>query len=452
MLYTFSMNISSLAIKILFDTNPNEVKEFLRTYINIKYIIMCFLCFYILKLAYRKIKNIFSNMLECIFKIKILKLLLILLIVFKMFNINMKHDIKNFSLGRLYFAIRETQIEKEQYEEMNKIKRDIQIINKKRNISNIVFIIGESITRNHMSLYGYNQETNPLLTKLEAKGNLYKFTDVISPHAYTIGSLKKVLTFYTLESDKNWYEYNNIIDIMKKAGYKTYWFSNQESSGLNGNIVVNYGKKSDIIIFNNIWDSSKEIKNSYDEEIVIKSKSYISKEKDNFIIYHLMGAHQGYNNRYPKKYDKFKNKNIYISSYDNAILYNDYVVNEIINNFKDEETIVFYISDHGEEVYDFRAFAGHSEGKGSKYMIEIPFFIFVSDKFKEKYPELVNDIENSKNKPYMIDDVIHTILDVSGITTKEFDERKSIINKNFNENRQRLFLGKDYETYWKIRD
>ena len=328
----------------------------------------------------------------------------------------------------------------------------MKIINKKRNISNIVFIIGESITRNHMSLYGYNQNTNPLLTELEKEGNLYKFTDVISPHAYTIGSLKKVLTFYTLESDKNWYEYNNIIDIMKKAGYKTYWFSNQESSGLNGNVVVNYGKKSDVIIFNNIWDSSKEIKNSYDEEIVIKSKNYISKEKDNFIIYHLMGAHQGYNNRYPKRYDKFKNKNIYISSYDNAILYNDYVVNEIINNFKNEETIIFYISDHGEEVYDFRMFAGHSEGKGSKYMIEIPFLIFVSDKFKEKYTEIVFSIENSQNTPYMIDDIIHTILDISGITTEEFNEEKSIISKNFNENRQRLFLGKDYETYWRMKD
>ena len=82
LLYTFSMNISSLAIQILFDTNKNEIVEFLKTYINFKYVVVCFLFLCILKMVYGKVKNIFLNILEHIFKIKILKPFLILLIFF----------------------------------------------------------------------------------------------------------------------------------------------------------------------------------------------------------------------------------------------------------------------------------------------------------------------------------------------------------------------------------
>ncbi len=44
------------------------------------------------------------------------------------------------------------------------------------------------------------------------------------------------------------------------------------------------------------------------------------------------------------------------SHYLNAIYYNDFVVSEICNYFKDEEAIVFYLSDRGDKVYDFRDF------------------------------------------------------------------------------------------------
>lgn len=74
---------------------------------------------------------------------------------------------------------------------------------------------------------------------------------------------------------------------------------------------------------------------------------------------------------------KLNNKQVKIKSqYLNAIYYNDFVASEIFNHFKNEETIMFYLGDHGDEVYDFRDFFGHIETMGSKYMAEIPFMIF----------------------------------------------------------------------------
>ena len=447
LLINFKSLINVSIIQILLETNKNEVVEFLEMYFNLKILILLIgilAVYFIIKFINSKIK--FN-----IFKSNIFKFIFIIYPLVKIFSLN--SDIDIFNVTRFYKSVK---MSYQNIKEYNKIfsnlekSSNINVISNNSKIKNIVFIIGESTTRNHMSLYGYKLKTNPLLEKLEKERNLYKFTDTISPHAQTIPVIKKLLTFYNYESKDEWYTYNNIIDIMKIADYKTYWFSNQESSGIYGNVAVALGKKSSTIIFNKIKDSSQEFVNLYDEQILNKSLKYIDKNSDkNFIIYHLMGTHGGYKNRYPQEFEIFKNENSKISDYDNAVLYNDYVVDKIISTFKDEEAIIFYVSDHGEEVYDFRNFAGHTEDDGSRYMIEIPFLIYVSDKFKENYPEMVKKIENSVDRPYMTDDLIHTILDIAEIKTSEYEESRSIINDKFNFARKRIFLGQEYENYWK---
>lgn len=447
LIFTFKTLISLTTIQILLETNKNEIIEFLQTYINLKILLVpiIFLPFYfIFKIIKKRIKiNLFKS--------NLFKFIFIIYPLVKIFSLTSDLDI--FNIARFYKSARISYQNIKEYNEIfSKLdKNNINIISNNSEIKNIILVIGESTTRNHMSLYGYSLKTNPLLEKLEKNGNLYKFTDTISPHAHTIPVIKKLLTFYNFESTEEWYTYNNIIDIMKLAGYKTYWFSNQESSGIFGNVAVALGNRSDTVLFNNYQDSSEsERKNSYDEEIVSKSIKYIDKNKSkNFIIYHLMGTHSGYINRYPQNFEIFKNNNIKISSYDNAILYNDYVIDKIISNFKNEESIIMYVSDHGEEVYDFRNFAGHAEENGSRYMIEIPFLIYVSDKFKENYPMTVKKIEKSLDKPYMSDDLIHTILDIADIKTSEYEKTRSVINDEFNFSRKRIFYEKDYETYWR---
>lgn len=453
LLKNFNYLISPPVVQILLETNKNEALEFLQTYLNITTLVIVFLIYFIIKILFRK-----SNKREKIIKekrknsllMKVIKV--VFAVVFLIKAVDIKSDLKIFSFNRVLKSIEAGMENIKEYKEIsaNLDKNIISIISNDSKIKNIILIIGESTGRKHMSLYGYSVETNPLLKKLEKSSNIYKFTDTISPHAHTIPSIKKLLTFYNFESTKKWYEYNNIIDIMKKAGYETYWFSNQESSGVYGNLSAALGSRSKVIKFTNLKSSNSEAENLYDEEVVKLSDKYIEDNLNKkFVIYHLLGTHSKYRNRYPKKYSVVKNKNHNIAEYDNAVLYNDFVVNEIISRFKKEETVLFYVSDHGEEVYEFRNFKGHSEENGSRYMVEIPFIIYVSDKFKEKYPEVIKDIEKSLNKPYMTDDLIYTVLEIAQIKTKEFDETRSIINEKYNSSRKRIFSGKDYDTYWK---
>jgi len=89
-----------------------------------------------------------------------------------------------------------------------------------------------------------------------------------------------------------------------------------------------------------------------------------------FILIHLIGTHAAYDQfdaaSVAAKGRDFLNtdRNALISFYDNAVLYNDHIVAEIIERIRRQEQngYVLYLSDHGEEVFEQRNFAGHVNG------------------------------------------------------------------------------------------
>ena len=338
----------------------------------------------------------------------------------------------------------------------SKLNTDIAITENKSKIRNIVFILGESTNRNHMHLYGYNVPNTPNLDALKAKNELSIFTDCVSPHSTTIAVLSKLFTFCDYESDKDWYEYNNLIDVMNAAGYKTFWLSNQESSGIWGNVAQIYAEHSTKHEFTRIRDSREDYGIVDGELFPLVDRAVQEKADKNFYVIHLMGGHGLYYNRFPYSFSKFTKADIklnipdekkdVIAQYDNALYYNDYIVSGIIDKFRDDETIVIYVPDHSEAIYDETGgFTGHIEENPTRQMIEIPVIMWASDKFKANYPDKWAQIQAAVNRPYMTDDMIHTVLEIADIKTPEFDPTKSIIDTKFDATRKRIFGGKDYD-------
>ena len=58
-----------------------------------------------------------------------------------------------------------------------------------------------------------------------------------------------------------------------------------------------------------------------------------------------------------------------------------------------------------------------------------------------KKPPLLSDSESGGSTS------LHTILDITGIKTPEFQETRSIINPYYNQERKRIFLDKDYDNW-----
>jgi heptose-I-phosphate ethanolaminephosphotransferase len=55
-------------------------------------------------------------------------------------------------------------------------------------------------------------------------------------------------------------------------------------------------------------------------------------------------------------------------------------------------------------------------------------------------------IRSNISKPFVSDDLFHTIIDLNGLQTPLFEEERSVFNENFNETRQRILEdGKDYD-------
>lgn len=343
------------------------------------------------------------------------------------------------------------------YKELStNLNTNVDIIENNADIPNVVFILGEATNRNHMHLYGYDLPTTPNLDRLHKNGDIIFYTNVISPHSTTIAVLSKLFTFANYESNIPWYKYNNFIDIMKSAGYKTFWLSNQESSGIWGNVAQVYADRSDYHKFTRIRDSREDfgVEDGALFPLIDEAKNY--KGEKNFYVIHLMGCHIAYYNRYPYAFSRFKESDInrdlsldqkkLIAQYDNAIFYNDFVVSSIMEKFQNEDTLIIYLPDHSEAIFDEGSnINGHVEENATRNMIEVPMIIWGSKTFRKKHAHLWEKLIKARNNPYMTDDMIHTLLDIMAIKTRDFDPTRSVINEKYNKHRKRLFNNMDYD-------
>jgi len=349
-------------------------------------------------------------------------------------------------------------------------------------ISNVVFIIGESLQRNFMSLYGYYLPTTPNLQALEKSGNLIAFSDVVSPGAKTNDVLKYVLNFGNYESEKQrpWSANLDIVNLARLANYETFWISNQErygqwavASGASAQMtdhsdftnqipVYKYAYSLDEVMLPSIKNFKSGAKRSplarKDESSAAEVNG--TQKKDKFFILHLMGSHPSYEFRYPKSFAKFSAADISrepldegqkkeLSHYLNTVAYNDFIVSEIYKIFASDNTLIIYFSDHAQSLYQYRGKLIH--GGINRFTLEIPLIFMASDKFKEQNADLWARIAAAKDRPFLNDDLIHAIAEILEMTDlPEFDPARSVINADFNASRPRIIEGVDYDKVYKL--
>lgn len=342
------------------------------------------------------------------------------------------------------------------YKEVSKTQKPKQVnATTTQQKQTFVLVLGESCNRNHMEIYGANNSTNP---KLKARNDLYVFNDVISAYSNTISSVLTSLSESNINNKIPTEQSIDLIDIFSSAGYDTYWISNQSPVGIWENLVTIFANKANHKIFVNTASNSSfesTLKSSYDEKLFTPFKSSLNQNASNkFIVIHLMGSHTAYHKRYPKEYAKFTGKSKkerIIAEYHNSILYNDFVVDSLINILKitNQNTSLIYLSDHGENVYDEGDKVGHDyAGKIPKSHVEIPFIIWASQKYKASNPNKIENIISNQNKPFMTDNLFHTILDLNQIQTPYFKNQLSNVNSLFYSKRTRtLENGEDYDLY-----
>ncbi|WP_375123687.1 phosphoethanolamine transferase CptA [Pseudomonas sp. LW8] len=316
----------------------------------------------------------------------------------------------------------------------------------------LVLVIGESTNRQRMSLYGYPRNTTPELDKL--KDQLAIFDNVITPRPYTIEALQQVLTFADEQNPDLYLSTPSLVSVMKQAGYKTFWITNQQTMTKRNTMLTTFSEQADEQVYLN--NNRNQNSAQYDGDVIEPfNKALADAAPRKLIVVHLLGTHMSYQYRYPPTFDKFQDRQGVpagvrddqvptYNSYDNAVLYNDFVVSSLIKDYAktDPNGFLLYLSDHGEDVFDSAGHGtlGRNENKPTAPMYTIPFMAWASPKWKENHDwNFAGDL----SRPYSSSQLIHTWADLAGLSSDELDRSKSLVSDSFVP--RKLLIGDPYQ-------
>ncbi len=274
-----------------------------------------------------------------------------------------------------------------------------------------VLVIGESETRDHMHAYGYKKENTPWLSAAMQKENAVLFKNAYSNHTHTVPVLTYALTGKNQYNSIPLSKAYSIIEVAKAAGYKTFWISNQIKFGAWDIPTAAIAGTSDYEIWLNGNTGKTNETQFYDEEIAKRIDEIKLKSDENiFLVCHLMGCHGSYADRYPEKFELFKDggSSEKVSQYDNSVCYNDYVLGklyEAANKQKNFKAMV-YFSDHGEEPDEDKS---HEASKFTWQMARIPFAMFFSESFMASSNNVYQTLRKNKDR-YWTNDLLFDVL------------------------------------------
>lgn len=469
-LFNFKTMISPSIVMLMTETNNSESAEFYNTYFwgrdsFLAYIVICLMFIYIF-FSERKNCPIISS------KKYSLAILFISIYMFqrsiapiqtfsKLFyckNLNeaelwyLSYPVNTNIISNALYSLYVMYLSEE--EMRNATKSTLAISDKLMAIkkTNLIVIIGESYSKHHSNMYGYKHLTNPELTKQLDAGNLFLFTNVISPFNLTSFVLRNLFSVNSIMDNEIWCDYPAFPIFFKRAGYNVYFWDNQRTFG-NADVsdfsIASY--LFNPLVANVSYTRYNKKTFKYDGELI--NDFYNTNKingKRNLIIFHLMGQHTKPEKRYPrndKRYELFNIDSIsrtdlddrrktLVAQYDNSTVYNDWVVANIIKHHSKDNAVIVYFSDHGEEIYDFRDHYGRTQETIKttdllKYQYEIPFMIWCSNQFIEENPNVVHNIKSALNKPFMNDNVCQILFGLVGMKTKYYHPERDLLSTQF---------------------
>ncbi|MBR7748425.1 phosphoethanolamine transferase [Undibacterium baiyunense] len=305
----------------------------------------------------------------------------------------------------------------------------------------IVVVIGESSRFDRWSLNGYERLTTP---NLDQENNLVSFSDMITAVAATRLSVPIITTRKpATQSLKPGFTEKSFLSAYKEAGFKTFWISNQMSFGQFDTPTSVIAKEADVTQFLNLGGFTNN--SSYDEVLLAPMQTALQDSAPNkLIVIHSLGNHWNYSHRYPQNFDKWKpslfgiakpaytnlkNKEALNNSYDNSILYNDWILSRMIGQLKaiPHMTALWYISDHGQTLYDGScnlAFHGHN----TKYEFHIPAFVWYSDQYAAQHPDKIQHLKAHQHAKLSTENVFHSIVDMVDIRYPDEKLERSVFS------------------------
>lgn len=303
-----------------------------------------------------------------------------------------------------------------------------------------VLVIGETSRADNWELCGYGKPTTPALTGREG---LISFPRAISQSNTTHKSVPMLLSALdAVTFTDSIYHVKSLITAFKEAGFGTAYISNQSR---NHSLIDFFGEEADTCVF--LADNPRsDGAHHYDGELVKYLREAIDAgSHKQLVVLHTYGSHFNYIDRYPKEQAAFgpdrparatvHYRDKQINAYDNTILYTSNFLGEIIDLLGEREgnAVMVYTSDHGEDIFDDeRNLFLHASPIPSYYQLHVPLVVWMNPEYRATYPAVVEALEANRDK-FVASSMafFHTVMDMSGITTKYADSRRSVASADY---------------------
>lgn len=299
-----------------------------------------------------------------------------------------------------------------------------------------VILVGESMARNNLGLYGYLRDTTPDMQGIK-DGELFVFSDLLGVSGNTQCALRYLLTEFELEGRSAECAFP---EACRRAGYECALLSNQGHWGVVDTIST--------LLFSACKDATwvTELESGhklYDRDMVPmlgdKVKAY--SDRPFLCFMHLQGSHFPFD-AYPREFGIFKpdlvdgcnehltgRERISYNDYDNTIRHTDAVFGGVVWVLKETHRPAFalLVSDHGESPR-----AGSCRVGTHRDLWEIPMVVWVSEEYKKAYPETVRGLREAVGRKLQQDQLFIGMLSLAQIVGySRYSEERDFLSPKF---------------------
>ena len=292
----------------------------------------------------------------------------------------------------------------------------------------VIVVIGESASRDYMHAFtpDFPYEDTPWLDSQLGNPDFNVFTNAYSSWSQTVPVLQRALTEQSQYNDKEFFESTSILDVAKKSGYTTYWFSNQGRYGQYDSAITLVAKTADRAEWT---DDSYNFSDKYDDTL-LWYLTQVDPNTNNFIVLHIMGSHIYYNNRYPTEFNQWHGDSEVTSpeSYANSIHYTDYILSQVFDYAQKNLNLraMVYFSDHGENLE-----ISHNPDVFSYDMVRIPMFIYLSPEYQQVLPGRTRAIRYHRSRYFTNDMLYDTISGLLNAPSSRYIEAQDLTSPNY---------------------
>lgn len=304
----------------------------------------------------------------------------------------------------------------------------------------MVLVVGETARAENFSLNGYSKNTNPKLSKQD----IINFSQVSSCGTATAVSVPCMFSGMPREDyDESLANHREgLLDIAKRAGYQVTWIDN--NSGCKGTCDrVEEFKIPEPI--QKKWCKDEEC---FDDILIDSLKAYLATipkddTRPHLVVLHQMGSHgPAYYKRVPPQYKVFKptcdtnaiqgcSRDELLNSYDNTLLYTDYVLDSLIETLKTAtqyETGLWYLSDHGESTGESGMYLhGAPYAIAPSQQTHVPMLMWFSDAWKQQAQKQMSCLSQQRQKKLSQDNLFPTMLSLLDVKTKVIDPKNDML-------------------------